>query len=350
MNSPDPRETDAPHEPAGGPTPVPIPAPVMPPSAGARLPSVRIGIWGGTASGKTTFLAALPIAVANDPATYGTWRVSGTTEEATRFLLDGVDTLTRQRQFPNATLAPARLAWSFHGETIEPGRGPSLLRRRPRRRESEFVLEIQDAPGVAYSQNRVAPDVVDFLAEANGILYLFDPLAGDAATDNFQYFYGVLQMLVARTAAVGKLERGRLPQHVAVCVTKFDDPVIFNNAVRAGFVTQDADGGRLPKVPDTHAQAYFDWTCQNHRHSGAPLVREALRTFFLAERVSYFATSAIGFHLNWSDTFDFRDFINIEHVEGRPRVRGLARPINVIEPLVTLERGIRGRLGRDARN
>jgi hypothetical protein len=223
------------------------------------------------------------------------------------------------------------LRWSFNGQL------PGRFIRRP----VEFVLSVQDVPGSAFRQGQVMQRVVDHLARSRGLIYLFDPITLN--TVNIDFFDQTLQMLSAAVGAGGRLHKGRLPHHLSVCVTKFDDSAFFRRAVREGWVTQDNVGQRLPRVPDDRAEAFFDWVCHVLRGQGASLIRDLIRANFHDSRVKYFTTSSIGFRLNHQEVFDFRDFANVAvAADRRQSIRDMVRPINVLEPLISLDRAIRG--------
>lgn len=127
--------------PPAAPQPVPdaVPQglPERVPTAGPDADRVRIGLWGAPRSGKTTYLAALPLAAMQHQRHHGGgWHISGMTEEANAYLSQGMDLLTRQRAFPEATMGVREIAWSVQGPRKKRKLGPG----RP-----NFVLDIQDA-------------------------------------------------------------------------------------------------------------------------------------------------------------------------------------------------------------
>ncbi|KUN06188.1 hypothetical protein AQI95_14940 [Streptomyces yokosukanensis] len=313
----------------------------LPPNGAPATPSdrVRIGLWGAPHSGKTTYLAAVPIA-AMQQARYGHagWAVSGMNAESNEFLASGVTQLESDRVFPDATVGLRPLSWSFQGAEQPFGR----FRRQ---REVGFVLEVQDVAGEVYGRDEehaLRPRILDQLARSQGLVYLFDPLLdGKPATRSLDYFYSMLNELNTRVRDAGTLHRNRLPHHVAVCVTKFDHPEVFRPAVEAGWVTQDSVGAQLPRVPAEHAARYFRWMCDEFRGSSARLVRDGLASFFHPERISYYVSSAIGFRLNPQHVFDYRNYHNVEYVDGVARICTSPVPVNVLEPLTDLERRIR---------
>jgi len=303
----------------------------IPTNANVSQDAVRIGMWGQPESGKTTFLGALRIAAAQQQGRLGRWTVSGLDDPSSDFLVAQARQMTRLRQFPEPSRTVETLRWSFNGQL------PGRFVRRP----VEFVLSVQDMPGEAFRQGAVMQRVVDHLARSRGLIYLFDPITLDHV--NIDFFDQTLQMLSAAVGAGGRLHKGKLPQYLSVCVTKFDDPAFFGRAVREGWVTQENIGQRLPRVPDDRAEAFFDWVCHVLRGQGASLIRDLIRANFHDVRVKYFVTSAVGFRLNHQEVFDFRDFRNVTvGADRRKSIRDMVRPINVLEPLVSLERAIRG--------
>jgi hypothetical protein len=124
-------------------------------------------------------------------------------------------------------------------------------------------------------------------------------------------------------------------------VNKFDDPGFFSAAVEHRWVNQEQSGARMPFVSLEQGPAFFDWVCSTRYGQTTELIRNTLRAFFHADRVEYFASSGIGFKLNPHGEFDFRDYANVEIRDGVPCIRSLVRPLNVLEPLIRLERRIR---------
>jgi hypothetical protein len=323
--------------------PVPLPVPI--PRPGERgHGGGRIGLWGAPRSGKTTLLAALPIAAMQGSQNSRPWVVSGVGRVASNILTDGVQRLTQGR-FPPATDSRDSFWWSFQGldeavDLDDPGR----RRRRPRKAPQlvGFELELQDLPGEDYREGSINQAAVESLARSRGLVYLFDPVLGDhEELRSLVFFYAALQQITSHVRDRGGMERGRLPHHVSVLVTKFDDPAFFESARRANWVNQESTGARLPYVPIAQGSAFFDWVCEELQGGAATHVRNALRTSFHPERIEYFACSAIGFRLNPNGVFDHTDYVNVESVDGEPRIRSLVRPVNVLEPFVRLERRIR---------
>ncbi|WUS96186.1 hypothetical protein OHA46_05590 [Streptomyces sp. NBC_00708] len=318
----------------------PMPIPVAP--TGVENPAserVRIGLWGAPRSGKTTYLASMAIAAMQQQRhSRSNWVIGGMNPESIEFLSDGVNRLAIRRLFPEATVGLQPLSWSFQGD--EPKAGPFR-----KSRETGFILEVQDVTGEAYrgdEANALRPRVLDQLARSQGLIYLFDPLLdSQRASEGLNFLYSMLNELNARVRDAGKLYRNRLPHHVSVCITKFDHPEVFRPAVEAGWVTQSLEGNRLPRVPDEQAARFFQWMCDDVRGAGARLVRDGLANFFHPSRISYYATSAIGFRLNPQNIFDYRNYLNVELIEGVPHICTSPVPINVLEPLIDLEKRIR---------
>lgn len=335
----------------------PVPIPSIRPDA-PRRDTVRIGLWGSARSGKTTFLSAIPIAAMQGANNSSNWVVNGLGDVAAATLTEGVDRLTRERRFPPGTEAVDPLTWSFMGEETGDAKGPELSRWwRPAARSAgrsarrvDFALELQDVPGEYYRTGKVDPRVVDHLAHSQGLLYLFDPILGAAGdTESFAFFYTTLQLVASRVRDEGRFHGNRLPHHVSVCVTKFDDPRFFQPAVMTGWVNQEQGGSRLPQIPVAQGPAFFEWMCTKFHGGSAPLIKDALLNFFHPDRIEYFASSAIGFRLNPNGVFDYSDYVNVEIVNGEPRIRSLPRPVNVLEPLIRLEHRIRRAKGPVAR-
>ncbi|MGW6054281.1 hypothetical protein [Streptomyces sp. NPDC055189] len=324
---------------------VPSPEPARVPTGGEDADRIRIGLWGAPRSGKTTYLFALPIAAMQYQRHHeGAWNISGMTPEASAFLSQGVDILTRQRTFPEATMGVRDMAWSVQGPKKK--RKWGVGSRRP-----NFVLDIQDAAGEVFGDGHPQQrQLVDRLARAQGLIYVFDPL-GDAneATESFNFLQSTLIQLTAQVRNRQGLIDGKLPHHVSVCVAKFDHPDIFQPAAELGWVKQDTEDTALPHVPEEKGEQYFQWMCDDFRGSNARLVRDALYTYFDRRRISYYATSAVGFRLTPQHVFDYNDYVQPVQVDKKQRLRTSPVPINVLEPLIDLEERVHRDRSRERR-
>jgi hypothetical protein len=305
---------------------------------------VRIGLWGSPRAGKTTYLGALRIATQHPVDGYR-WAISGRNPASTKFIIEMGTRLVSRREFPPASQGVSDLEWNF--EALQIGRGgwfADLLRRLgdtgPRRADVDFVVRLQDASGEAYGEQAApqhAEDVLGHLAESKGIVYLFDPLGhSEEENSSFEYFFAALERLTERMRERGLLEGGMLPHYVSVCVTKFDDPFLFNAAMDAQLISQEHDGA-MPKVPSEIASDFLESVCAD---DSVRFVCDDLKSRFLPDRVRYFAASSIGFRLGSDGRFDINDFANVTE-DGK--IRTAPKPINVLEPIISLHRRICGR-------
>jgi len=308
----------------------------------------RIGLWGATQSGKTTFLAALGLATLRA----GGWQVFGASDngklnaDSQIFLETNTAALIRG-QFPTATAANLPYHWTLRGDL-----GGPPIRKIRRKLEGDlnkvaFDLEVIDVPGRLFAggdspedsplNDADWPEVLAHFAACDGLVYLHDPLN----EENFHYVHGLLGRLAGALEPQGRLiDHRRLPHYLAVCVTKFDDPEVFERAweVTGGKIelSRTPPHSPLPKDP----KAYFELIADR-------MVVNALRDFFDHRRVGYFATSAIGFQATdgMIDLGGIKDYTNVRHIDGRPEILSKEiHPLNVLEPLIWLER--QSRLGR----
>ena len=228
---------------------------------GAARSVGRIGLWGAPGCGKTTFLAALNIAVTR--AATQELRVFGVDEASTGLLVENTIRLTRDRQFPEVTAswAPVQLGHANGG----PGTGaapvwqadedhrPARDEPGPTRRAGTGFADIPEKSASAWSgggrdlgfddddadADEVMPaaeeSVMDRLASCDGLLLLFDPTREWTSGDAFNYFQGTLLRIAQRRMTGRATPGGRLPQYVAVCATKFDHPDVYRRAKNRGY-------------------------------------------------------------------------------------------------------------------
>lgn len=324
--------------------------------------TVKIGLWGPPQSGKTTYLAALPIAVSDGNAGNGSWTIYPHGTASSELLENFEKALVEDRKFPESTIpdAPVPLEWLFVGDLA----GSSFDRRKRRQRrgdlESSFVLDLIDVHGGVYrrdprkptAESQVASAAIDHLARAQGILYMFDPIGERDNRDSAAYVRRTVNELKLRATQNGR-RPGRYFEHqVSVCITKFDHPAMFQQARRMNLVHYGDDG--MPRVRDEDAEQFFDELCSGkfwdkryeHGQQSAQYVRDQIRHLFHPDRIRYFVTSSIGFWMETptgdkdSDWFKLGDFVNYNEQDGRLVIRGKVRPINVLEPLISLQQRI----------
>ncbi|ONH37762.1 MULTISPECIES: hypothetical protein [Protofrankia] len=345
--------------------------------------ATRIGLWGAPQSGKTTFLAALQIAIVNQSNDDG-WLITGVDDAASDFLSTSTSHMNRDRIFPNATSANDvhELRWRFVRPT-RGGTGRTWWRRPGHATSGQAVFEVQllDVSGDMFASTRTPNDLagpaaslfaededeldifdepgpkfdtadpqnqtkglLDHLATCDGIVYLFDPFR---ERDSYEYFQRTLEQLARRSYETGRLRDGRLPHHLAVCVTKFDDPAVFRKAHNYGVVLTGDDRAMTPTVPDDLAGEFFRKLCSGPNGASSLLVMRSIEQYFHTQRVNYFVSSAVGFYIGATGVFQRRDFTNVETTpDGDLRIRGQVTPINVLEPFLWLEKQIRQSLPR----
>ncbi|HET9255879.1 MAG TPA: hypothetical protein VFO16_11845 [Pseudonocardiaceae bacterium] len=307
-----------------------------PPQVRPAERETRIALWGATSSGKTTYLWTLPLA-----AEAQGWTVTPLDQASEAFKDRAEFDLTTEGLLPTGTQKPVQIRWKLE-------QPPGVEGPRWRRREipgSQIVLSTIERSGGDFET--VPPGVTEQLAEADGIVYLFDPdrELNQNSPNNVKYFIAAMNSLRRRSHEMDRMVDGRLPHHLAVCVTKLDAVKVFAKAREGFWVTQAAEWPHFPQVAPQHAQPFFEWLCRTELGDAANFVRDRIVANFLPHRVTYFVCSAIGFGLNGDrlrdgrGQFDLSDFSNLTS-EGN-RVRGMPRPINVLEPLVALERSRR---------
>ncbi|MGI5324858.1 SAV_2336 N-terminal domain-related protein [Actinomadura nitritigenes] len=298
-----------------------------------------IAMWGPPGSGKTTYLGALSVALNRSPER---WRVLGADAISTETLIRTTSALMSRREFPAVTQSAGRFRWTLIGEVeVTYGR----LRRRRRRLTRQIQLNLFDPPGeslrtIGQHGNRLA-EVVDDFTRSRGLIYFFDPVREFELGDAFDYLNAMLVQLSSRMLGSGDFTAdGRLPHYLAVCVTKFDDIRVLQSAERLKLLTTDpTDPYGFPRVMETGAEALFTALCDLSATKRGTMIRNLLSTFFAPERVRYFVTTAIGFHVRPGAVhFDPNDLVNVIRDEstGSVRIRGEVHPINVFEPLLWL--------------
>jgi hypothetical protein len=294
-------------------------------------------MWGPPTSGKTTFLAALSVALLRRRTT---WRLVGEDEASTEKLIDLTMGLTQARTFPPATVGIEGYRWALEGRVSR------ITRQRPfgrrlREQDVRISLDLVDTPGELAGPNHhnraMRADLIETLAHSEAIVLLYDPIREFAYGDAFDHTFGVLSQMSQRM-----LENpgGRLPHHVAVCITKFDEIRVLATAEKLGLIQYDLDAPGFPRVADEDAREAFEQFCLVSRIGNAEMVPRLLEQKFRPDRIKYFVTSAIGFYVDpRAGVFnpdDYQNHLPDSTEQPGARIRGAIYPINVVEPLLWL--------------
>ncbi|MFC5187684.1 hypothetical protein [Actinomadura harenae] len=370
-----------------------------PPEASAAPPEpveevrpgrTSIGIWGAPASGKTTFLAALRIAMSlGDPG----WRLDGANDDSTAFLAYSTDRLSEQRMFPHATQSSEKLSWRLHG-TRQVRKRTKWYRPPARRGVTVRVnLDFVDPPGRLFDSRAGAEsaasgtgsgsvsgspggprfatggpggssggprfatgepessrrgegggrdrrELVEHLAACGGLILLLDPTREREARDSYQFFNRTILEISQR--APEHRDDHYLPHHLAVCITKYDHLWVRDIARRGGYESVTDPDFLFPAVHAEVAERFFEELCRADGIGNIDAIRREIRQHFSPDRTRYFVTSAVGFYIDpRTGKFDDENYSNLvrrTHTDGSTtmHLRGKVRPINVMEPIMWL--------------
>jgi hypothetical protein len=316
---------------------MPPTTPGTPPPAQGEPPGGGITMLGAEKTGKTTFLAALQIALLRSDLG---WSLRGDNRAAAQALVSFTGTMIDEHLFPQATSTQIEAyRWSLE----------AYLRRaviewhwwgfRRRDKYIRIPLNLADAGGEISDGRRLGREesqrLIQNLVRSSGIVLFFDPMSEFQRGDAFRHTYGVLTHLKTQAARYG-----RLPHYVAVCITKFDEIKVFRSAQTLRVIEYGPEKEAFPHVPEEYAKGFFEQLIRLSRSDAGGLILPLLMQTFHEDRIRFFVTSAIGFYLDpGAQVFDPDDFWN--HIPGDPnRIRGGIYPINVLEPVLWLGRNI----------
>jgi hypothetical protein len=182
----------------------------------------RIGIWGTTGAGKTTFLAMLYDALLLRPG----WTVAADGKART-FVTSQLRNIRTKGRFPAPTEVTAETDIFRY----------ILQEEEAKDFEGEFnqvTLDFVDAPGEFYERPHQADrrvigemDILDYLSSCHGIIFLLDPDRVDETLneDDDDYRTMLLDLMLEfqeRNIKSGVSDDLRLEQYMAFCITKTD--------------------------------------------------------------------------------------------------------------------------------
>jgi hypothetical protein len=297
---------------------------------------VRLALWGAPGAGKSTYLAALSIAISRGMGGEN-FIMHGIDEESSWFLSDSTNELASERRFPRATREPNRLSFRLTGELLESApRRWFLTRPRQVLRPVSLDLDIIDPPGRLFDAGHSDVDLIDHLMECQGIIYLFDPVREAESGDSYSFFHRTIEELARRAPEHPHYTDSRIPHHVALCVTKFDDADVYRTARRLGVTVTDDYPPYTARVPDEYAEDFFRNLCRSSRSNG-DLLMQSIDKYLDPRRIRYFVTSSVGLHVGPENRFAAHDPSNVMlERDGTRLIRGRVHPVNVAEPLLWL--------------
>jgi hypothetical protein len=305
----------------------------MAPAALTSISEPGVVILGANNSGKTMLTSAFNVAMIRQRTGFTLVADDAASEQ---LLIDMTWALTDLGEVPPATEGIDILNWSLYGRARRtPPTGEIVSEPvRVRLNMVEPSGEIVQSDRLGFPLRR---DLIGHLAKTPGIIFTFDPVRESERGKQFQSMNNMLVSLARAAAANDPDFDGRLRHHLAVCVTKFDEPRVLIAAGALGLLTSDQQDPRgFPRVRGDGARTLFRALSANHPNSADEMLVDLLERYFLPERIRYFVTTATGFHIDpRTGKFDPDDPVNIyRNAAGVTRIKGPIYPINVAEPLM----------------
>jgi hypothetical protein len=221
---------------------------------------IRIGLWGTSGSGKTTYLAMLYYALLLSKD----WEVTADTE-ARQFVTKHIKHIEKGNFPPATETAPDLNIFTY---TLRPqsskGTGPKI------------VLNFIDAPGEFYedilstkvqivepqsqrtnagmqvNQNQGnSKGIVDYLLSCDGIIFLLDPMRSKKEGNSYWTLLLDLFLEFQERSRQEEMKTERLQQYMAFCVTKVDKEEIWSQGKPSADLAKDVMGWKLFKSLET---------------------------------------------------------------------------------------------------
>jgi hypothetical protein len=271
----------------------------------AQSSAFRIGIWGTTGAGKTTFLAMLYDALLLRPG----WTVAAD-GKAREFVTSHLRTIRMRGQFPAPTEVTAQsdvFRYILQEEGSAQGDGEY----------NQITLDFVDAPGEFYERPHLADrrvtgemDILDYLSSCDGVIFLLDPdrVDGSLSDDEDDYRTMLLDLMLEfqeRNIRSGVSDDLRLEQYMAFCLTKVDKDPYWEHR----------------ESPQNLAEEVM----------GDTMFRMLGSNFLRHNRFQFFSTSAIG---RYQDPESGNWIENVAYSNGAAAVRR-QNGREAVEPVVT---------------
>ena len=201
------------------------------------LPSdIRLGIWGSSGAGKTTYMTMLFMVFRGLPD----WTIQSANDEADEFIRRNNERMA-EGHFPDRTQVDVDEKLKFYSYRLS-------LNSQDRH---SITLNFIDAPGEYYqsmdtslkvedpSRPNQEVDIIDYLMDCDGIIFLLDPDPDGDNKNRIAYSTMLFNLFLEfnkRNRKNNRVGNQRLEQYIAFCVTKIDHDKIWENALK-----KDAD-------------------------------------------------------------------------------------------------------------
>ncbi len=210
---------------------------------------IRIGLWGTSRSGKTTYLAMLYSALEDSEE----WTVQAGDDHADYFIDTHISDIDAGN-FPPATQITGNLNIFTY-----------ILRPQFSQGTGSVVLNFIDAPGEFYEDIRgnaaqtvqiheaqnnqdTSGDIVDYLRSCHGIIFLLDPIRSKEQGESYKTLLSRLfREFQKRSRKNDKDMDTKLQQYMAFCVTKVDKEEIWSQGKKSADLAKDVMGEQLFK-------------------------------------------------------------------------------------------------------
>jgi hypothetical protein len=316
---------------------------------------LRVGLFGSTQSGRTTFLTILAMAFSDwaDVRPDEQWKFVAASPSAEFFVKKHESLLRATGQFPPSdtpTASVEQMLFKLERRTRRRGRGLFGWQRPVP--VANITVSLQDWAGAQFVGTERSPDAARYLAASDALVYFFDPTYDDGPRkEHSADFFNAVETDLALNAAIEeRVYEGRLPQHIAVCVPKLDQQWVFDVARGCGLLENDPING-LPWVPPRNAKRLFERIVAEQRSIEGDYLVKRLNRGFHPRRTSYHALSSVGFWVPEGGAFDPTNVCNVIKVpsadssagELEGRVRGTIRPVHIFDPFISvIERAAKG--------
>ncbi|MEA5604806.1 TRAFAC clade GTPase domain-containing protein [Nostoc sp. UHCC 0252] len=252
---------------------------------------IRMGVWGTTGAGKTTYLMRLFHALANSDS----WDVA--VDDKTKTFITMHSEKMSKGYFPEPTRVRGKELDIYSYRLTYKGAGS----------RTKILFEFIDAPGEFYEEignakgkvaetNQQSKDIVDYLLSCHGIIFLLDPTRENEDGKTYEVLLqDVFMEMQKRQAELNPDKEDKLEQYVAFAVTKADLKKIWEKGMNSFGLVKELLNINL-------SLGWFEnyvWLDQNQLR----LVRGNYPSAGKNHRCQFFSISAIGVykdeHGNW---------------------------------------------------
>jgi len=307
--------------------------------------NLRIGLWGTSAVGKTTYLTMLFSQLEDSDQ----WDIV-VDKKSRQFIERNLYYLEEEHIFPPPTSQFRDLDILHY--TLIPHNHPTI--------KSRIMLDFIDAPGEFYEniisnevqvidgQNDQSMDIVDYLVSCDAIIFLLDPQRTQKDGQGYSTIIRNLFFELKERSKHPEVKFNRLPQYMAFCISKIDREEFWNQGENSGLTSRELTEKIIGKTTLHKLENNYCMKGRYNFFSLSSIGRYRDEYGYLKEAIIY-PEETIQTTISFSENQNINHHRNLTQtpqviLNKQPKIKDniILQPIGILEPINWILQQIQG--------